>query len=41
MEKLLGPTQEYKQKFCDEFELIDPFFSPESLVRFVKKKEEP
>ena len=35
----LGPNQEYMASIGDEFEIADPYFSPESLVRFINKRK--
>ncbi|KRX01430.1 hypothetical protein PPERSA_01333 [Pseudocohnilembus persalinus] len=36
---LLGPGEQFMQSICNEYNLEDSFFSPESLVRFIKKKD--
>lgn len=35
----MGPGEQFQTSVCNEYNVDDPFFSPESLVRFVKKKE--
>ncbi len=37
--RLLGPAESYMEKVMDENKVEDPYFSPESLCRFIKKKE--
>jgi hypothetical protein len=37
---LVAPDQLFANKVSDEHDINDPYFSPESLVRFIRKREE-